>query len=74
MKRLLRSKITLISGVELTGAVLSTGRSAAEDHVDRDDETMTLKSVQVFFRHGARTPLSHLPNVEEVKYMCNALW
>ena len=42
------------------------------DNVDTDDETMTLKSVQVFFRHGARTPLSHLPNVEEVKYICIA--
>ena len=84
MKRLLRSKITLISGVGLSGAVLSKflydysqkqgqnrSESAAEDDtVDRDDEPMTLRSVQVFFRHGARTPLSHLPNVEEVKYIC----
>ena len=86
MKRLLRSTITIISGVGLSGAVLSkflydysqkqgqntNGSAVEDDNVDTDDETMTLKSVQVFFRHGARTPLSHLPNVEEVKYICIA--
>lgn len=39
-----------------------------EDHpAPITDPNLTLKSAQVFFRHGARTPLSHLPKqVEEV--------
>ena len=31
-----------------------------------NDDTLRLKSVQIFFRHGARTPLTHLPQVAEV--------
>ena len=30
-------------------------------------ENMKLTSVQVFFRHGARLPLKHIPGVEEVR-------
>ena len=26
-----------------------------------------LKCVQIFFRHGARTPLKHIPQIEEVR-------
>ena len=82
MKRILRSRITLAAGVGFSGLVLSKyvcdysqkhGKGglvhAAENAMNenQDDETLTLKSVQVFFRHGARTPLSHLPNIEEVR-------
>ncbi len=37
-------------------------------HVDRNnsDDKLELKCVQIFFRHGARTPLKHVPGVEEV--------
>ncbi len=31
-----------------------------------DQQPMSLRTVQVFFRHGARTPLSHLPHVRDV--------
>lgn len=31
-------------------------------------ESMKLLAVQVFFRHGARTPLKHIPGLEEVVY------
>ncbi len=30
-------------------------------------EGLHLKCVQIFFRHGARTPLKHVPNIQEVK-------
>lgn len=30
-------------------------------------ESMKLLAVQVFFRHGARTPLKHIPGLEEVR-------
>lgn len=31
-------------------------------------ESMKLMAVQVFFRHGARTPLKHVPGLEEVRF------
>ena len=35
---------------------------------DKDVEpTLKLKQVQLFFRHGARTPLHTIPNVREVR-------
>lgn len=30
------------------------------------ESELTLKQVQIFFRHGARTPLKTIPNVEQV--------
>ena len=51
------------------GGLVHAAKNAMNKNQDenKDDETLTLKSVQVFFRHGARTPLSHLPNIEEVR-------
>jgi len=31
------------------------------------DENLTLKNVQIFFRHGARTPLTNITGLEEVR-------
>ena len=31
-----------------------------------NEESLTLKCIQVIFRHGARTPLKHLPGIDEV--------
>lgn len=41
---------------------------------DTDAESkLKLKQVQLFFRHGARTPLHTIPNVDEAKYEENIL-
>ena len=43
-------------------------RDAGRRGAGPDMTGMELEMVQVFFRHGARTPLRHLPIVEEVTY------
>ena len=35
-------------------------------------DELQLKCVQIFFRHGARTPLKHVPGVEEVLKQINS--
>ena len=69
-------KIALATGTGLSVAVFAKwvhlNYIQEQEHYEVDIAEnvmngMTLKSVQVFFRHGARTPLSHLPNVEEVR-------
>ena len=35
-----------------------------------DTKNLKLKQVQIFFRHGARTPLHLIPKVEEVSVIC----
>ena len=73
MKRVLRSRITLAVGAGLSGLILSkcvydySQKHRKHYEVHAAENGMTLKSVQVFFRHGARTPMSQLPNVEEVR-------
>ena len=47
--------------VEIQDQSLNQQESVAE---------LTLKSVQVLFRHGARTPLRHLPGIDEVTLFC----
>ena len=36
------------------------------DKIQRDIDDMELKMVQIFIRHGARTPLHKIKNVKEV--------
>jgi hypothetical protein len=46
----------------------SLANSQGRDEAKAPDvHHMNLKCVQVFFRHGARTPLRHIPGIEEVK-------
>ena len=43
--------------------------SVTESRTEAGDLTaMTLRQVQVYFRHGARTPLKHIPIVDEVRF------
>ena len=43
--------------------------SGTESRTEAGDLTaMTLRQVQVYFRHGARTPLKHIPIVDEVRF------
>lgn len=68
-------------GHRWSGVAKSVQTEASHDHSPVDDnrvhlrsalandtDGMKLKSVQVFFRHGARTPLKHIPGVPEVVY------
>ena len=46
---------------------LGSGPSPGDPQgTDLTPDNMTLRCAQIFFRHGARTPLRHIPNVEEV--------
>ena len=49
----------------IAGQPISDVQQAAIQGADE----LFLKNVQIFFRHGARTPLRHLPGVPEVKYL-----
>jgi len=45
----------------------ASSSSVVKDSQEAPDvRELTLKSVQVFFRHGARTPLKHIPGLQEV--------
>ncbi|XP_064595846.1 lysophosphatidic acid phosphatase type 6-like [Liolophura sinensis] len=53
-----------------TGTVFADNKAVdVEREVDNEIESeLTLKQVQIFFRHGARTPLKTIPNVEQANY------
>lgn len=76
-----RRLITFAAGGSVLGYYCFGGRvfslpskGSIIDSADRnaarrpDMHNMTLKCVQVFFRHGARTPLRQVPGLKEVKY------
>ena len=44
----------------------AAGISKGDDNHGTLPSNLTLKCVLVFFRHGARTPLRHVPGLEEV--------
>lgn len=59
--------------VHLAHSTGADGSPAESGEITRSIESMSLKTVLVFFRHGARTPLKHIPGLQEVKQREN-LW
>jgi len=54
--------------VHLAHSTGAAGLPAESGDVAPSTESMSLKTVLVFFRHGARTPLKHIPGLKEVKH------
>ena len=60
---ILRKKNVSASATETTETLSSSDTQSEEDP---SPDTLRLKGLIVFFRHGARTPLRHLVGIEQV--------
>jgi len=72
-RRLTIAVLSLCGGAAVAGTVLFGFRARQMVHIQPvtmpTREDLTLRNVQIFFRHGARTPLTNLKGLEEVR-MC----
>ena len=59
------AKLSLFRTEAVVAADQSTDSSDSSDSEGLNSK-LKLKQVQIFFRHGARTPVRIMPNVEEV--------
>jgi len=70
-RKLAAAVISLCGGAAAVGtafyAVRSRQEVLAEPVATPTNEDVTLKNVQIFFRHGARTPLTNITGLDEVR-------
>jgi len=71
MRRKLAVTVLSVCGAAATGAAFYAVRRRrevpSEPVTTPTDQDLTLKNVQIFFRHGARTPLTIITGLDEVR-------